>query len=90
MLDRLSDAAPIEAARAGYLLHFFWTSAGCGCTEEHDRLRGLLARDDLPQQSRAALLVRLADVDMHVGRVDASEAAAREALALAEPGTEPH
>jgi tetratricopeptide (TPR) repeat protein len=26
---------------------------------------------------------------MHVGRVDASEAAAREALALAEPGTEP-
>ena len=88
MLDRLSDAAPIEAARAGYLLHFFWRARGA-VAEEHDRLRGLLARDDLPQQSRAALLVRLSDVDMHAGRVDASEAAAREALALAQPGTEP-
>ncbi len=89
MLDRLSDAAPIEAARAGYLLHFFWRTRGA-VAEEHDRLRGLLARDDLPQQSRAALLVRLSDIDMHVGRVDASEAAAREALTLAQPGTEPH
>jgi predicted ATPase len=88
MLDRLSDAAPIEAARAGYLLHFFWRTRGA-VAEEQERLRGLLARDSLPQQSRAALLVRLSDVDMHVGRVDASEAAAREALALAEPGTEP-
>jgi predicted ATPase len=88
MLDRLSDAAPIEAARAGYLLHFFWRSRGA-VAEEHERLRGLLASDGLPQQARAALLVRLSDVDMHVGRVDASEAAAREALALAEPGTEP-
>jgi predicted ATPase/class 3 adenylate cyclase len=89
MLDRLSDAAPIDAVRAGYLLHFFWRARGA-VAEEHERLRGLLARDGLPQQSRAALLVRLSDVDMHVGQVDASEAAAREALALAEPGTEPH
>ena len=28
MLDRLSDAAPIEAAHAGYLLHFFWMAQG--------------------------------------------------------------
>ncbi len=89
MLDRLSDAAPIEAAGAGYMLHFFWRARGA-VAEEHDRLRGLLARDDLPQQSRAALLVRLSDIDMHVGRVDASEAAARQALTLAQPGTEPH
>ena len=89
MLDRLSDAAPVEAARAAYMLHFFWRSRGA-VAEEHERLRALLARDDLPHQSRAALLVRLSDVDMHVGRVDASEVAAREALALAEPGTEPH
>ena len=89
MLDRLNDAAPIEAARAAYLLHFFWRTRGA-VAEEQERLRGLLARDDLPQQSRAALLVRLSDVDMHVGRVDASEVAAREALALAQPGTEPH
>ena len=89
MLDRLSDAAPTEAARAGYLLHFFWRTRGA-VAEEHDRLRGLLARGDLPQQPRAALLVRLSDIDMHVGRVEASEAAAREALTLAHPGTEPH
>ena len=89
MLDRLSDAAPIEAARAAYMLHFFWRARGAA-VEEHERLRALLARDDLPHQSRSALLVRLSDVDMHVGRVDTSEVAAREALALAEPGTEPH
>ena len=89
MLDRLSDAAPIEAAQAAYMLHFFWRQRGA-VTEEQERLRALLARDDLPQQSRAALLVRLSDVDMHVGRVDASAAAAREARALAAPGTEPH
>ncbi len=89
MLDRLSDAAPVEAARAAYMLHFFWRFRGA-VAEEHERLRALLARDGLPHQSRAALLVRLSDVDMHLGRVDASEVAAREALALAEPGTEPH
>ena len=88
MLDRLSDAAPIEAAGAAYMLHFFWRARGA-VAEEHERLRALLARDDLVPQSRAELLVRLSDVDMHEGRVDASETAAREALALAEPGTEP-
>ena len=89
MLDRLGDAAPIEAARAGYLLHFFWKAQGA-YTEEHERLRGLLARDGLPHQSRAALLVRLEEVEMRLGRRDAAEAANREARALAEPGTEPH
>jgi predicted ATPase/class 3 adenylate cyclase len=89
MLDRLSDAAPTEAARAAYMLHFFWRARGA-VAEEQVRLHALLARDDLHQQSRAGLLVRLADVDMHVGRVEASEAAAREALALADPGTESH
>ena len=89
MLDRLSDAAPIEAAGAGYLLHVFWKARGA-VAEEHERLRGLLARDGLRHQSRAALLVRLSDVEMHLGRVEAAEATAREALALAEPGTEPH
>ena len=89
MLDRLSDAAPVEAAHAAYMLHSFWRFRGA-VAEEHERLRALLARDGLPHQSRAALLVRLSDVEMHVGRVDASEVAAREALALAEPGTEPH
>jgi predicted ATPase/class 3 adenylate cyclase len=88
MLDRLSDAAPIEAAGAAYMLHSFWRARGA-VAEEQERLRPLLARDDLVSQSRAELLVRLSDVDMHVGRVDASETAAREALALAEPGTQP-
>jgi predicted ATPase/class 3 adenylate cyclase len=89
MLDRLSHADPTEAARATYMLHFFWRARGA-VAEEQGRLRALLARDDLPQQSRAGLLVRLSDVDMHVGRVEASEASANEALALAESGTEPH
>jgi tetratricopeptide (TPR) repeat protein len=89
MLDRLSDGAPTEAAHAAYLLHHFWMAQGA-FAEEHERLRGLLARDGLPHQSRAALLVRLSDVEMHVGRVEAAAANAREALALAEPATEPH
>ena len=89
MLDRLSQSAPIEAASAGYLLHIFWRSRGA-VEEEHERLRGLLALDGLRDQSRSALLVRLSDVEMHVGRVEAAGATARAALALAEPGTEPH
>jgi predicted ATPase/class 3 adenylate cyclase len=89
MLDRLEGAAPIEAAHAGYLLHVFWISQGA-YTEEHERLRGLLARGGLPDQSRAALLVRLSDVEGKLGLVEAAEAADREALALAEAGTEPH
>jgi predicted ATPase/class 3 adenylate cyclase len=89
MLDRLSDAAPTEAARAAYMLHYFWRARGA-VAEEQGRLRALLARDDLPQQLRAGLLVRLSDVDMHVGRVEASKASANEALALADSGTEPH
>jgi tetratricopeptide (TPR) repeat protein len=71
------------------MLHFFWRARGA-VAEEQERLRALLARDDLVPQSRAELLVRLSDVDMHEGRVDASETAAREALTLAQPGTEPH
>jgi predicted ATPase/class 3 adenylate cyclase len=89
MLDRLSDAAPTEADHAAYLLHHFWMGQGA-FAEEHERLRGLLARNGLPHQSRAALLVRLSDVEMHLGRVEAAAATAREALALAEPATEPH
>ena len=89
MLDRLDGAAPVEAAHAGYLLHGFWNTRGA-YTEEHERLRGLLARDGLPDQSRAELLVRLSDVEMTLGRVEAAVAADREALALAEPGTDPH
>jgi predicted ATPase len=89
MLDRLSEIASIEAARAAYLLHHFWMTQGA-LAEEHERLRGLLAESALPRQSRAALLVRLSDVQMHLGRVNAAGATAHEALELAEPGTEPH
>jgi predicted ATPase len=89
MLDRLDAAAPIEAAHAGYLLHVFWGSQGA-YTEERERLRGLLAHGGLPDQSRAALLVALSDVEGNLGLVEAAEAGDREALALAEPGTDPH
>src|SRR5215208_174464 len=89
MLDRLSTAAPIEAAHAAYLLHDFWRAQGA-FAEEPERLQGLLAHNDLPRQARTELLVRLSDVEMHLGQVDAAGATAREALALAEPATEPH
>jgi predicted ATPase len=89
MLDRLTDAAPNEAARAAYMLHFFWRSRGA-VAEEHERLRALFARDGLPQELRAALLVRLSDVEMHLGQVESAGATAREALGLAESGTEVH
>ncbi len=89
MLDRLSDAAPTEAAHAAYLLHHFWMAQGA-FAEEHERLRGLLARDGLPHQARAALLVRFSDVEMHLGQVETAAATAREAQTLAETGTEPH
>src|SRR2546426_700916 len=83
--------APVEAAHAGSLLHVFWISEGAGAyAEEHERLRRLLARGGLPDQSRAELLVRLSDVSGKLGLVEACEAADREALALAEPGTDPH
>ena len=89
MVDRLADASPSAAARAAFLLHFFWR-ARSAAVEEEERLRALLALDDLPQQSRPALLVRLSDVEMHLGQVEEAGALAREALDLAEPGTEPH
>ena len=89
MLDRLDGAALIEAAHAGYLLHVFWISLGA-YTDEHERLRGLLLHGGLPDQARAELLVRLSDVSGKLGHLEVCEAADREALALAEPGTDPH
>jgi tetratricopeptide (TPR) repeat protein len=70
------------------MLHFYWRARGAA-REEQERLGPLLA-EDLPPQSRAEVLVRLADVDMHLGRVDEAGAMAREALDLAQRGTEPH
>ena len=89
MLDRLSDAAPVDAAHAAHLLHPFWMAQGA-LAEEHERLRRLLARDDLPRQSRATVVVHLAEVEMRAGHMEAGEAADHEAHTLAEPGTYPH
>ncbi len=89
MLDRLTETAPKEAARAAWMLHFFWVSRGAWA-EEHERLGWLLGLDVLADQSRAELLVRVSDVEMHLGRVEAAGATAREGLALSEPGTEVH
>jgi predicted ATPase len=88
MFDRLADE-PSRAARATFMLHFFWRARGA-TAEEQGRLGVLLADEDLPRQSRAALLVRLSDVEMHLGQVEAAGSTAGEALDLAEPGTEPH
>jgi tetratricopeptide (TPR) repeat protein len=77
MLDRLSDAAPTEAAHAAYLLHHFWMAQGA-FAEGYERLRGLLARDGLPHQPRAALLA------VHRGDTEEAVRLGRQALEEAE------
>lgn len=89
MLDRLADVAPSDAAHAAFMLHYYWRARGAAA-EEQERLRALLAFDELPPQPRAEVLVRLSDVEMHLGQAESAGATAHEALDLAEPGTEPH
>jgi predicted ATPase len=89
MLDRLGQAAPSEAAEAGHLLHHFWIRQGA-FAEEHGRLQGLLAQDNLPSQSRALIVIRLAELEMRLGHREAAEAADREVAALVGPDTYPH
>jgi hypothetical protein len=87
MLDHLAEAAPAEAARVTGLLHYYWICRGA-YGEERGRLRGLLAKSDLPDRSRAELLASLAEIEERLGHHSAAENAAREALQLAEPGAE--
>ncbi|MGZ4419177.1 MAG: ATP-binding protein, partial [Gaiellaceae bacterium] len=85
MLDGLIAAAAAEAADAAALLHRWWVARNA-YGEPRQRFTQLLARDDLSDQSRARLLLCLGTVESRAGNHHASEAAAREIVALAEPG----
>ena len=82
-LDRLESAAPGDAARAADLLTSFWIPRG-QLTEGRERLRALLARDDLRGEVRAVLLEHLSDHDKRLGAFDSAVAAAQEAVSLAQ------
>ena len=86
MLDRLSENAVVEAAQAAALLHRWWVSENA-YTEPLRRFAELLARDDIPDQPRARLLVCRGAVQSRAGSPHAMEDAAREILGLAEPGS---
>src|SRR5262249_2637194 len=89
MLDRLTEETIADATRAAWLLNLYWFAHG-SYAEERQRLRALLARDDLPNPSRGALLSILTFIELAAGDLKAQEAAAREALPLTEPGTYDH
>ena len=89
MLDRLTADALVDAARAATLLYWYGFHRG-SYSEERQRLRALLARDELPDASRGALLYNLVWLEVFAGDLEAQEAAAREALPLIEPKTYEH
>jgi predicted ATPase/class 3 adenylate cyclase len=89
MLAVLSRASPPQAARAARLLYPYWTSRGA-YGEVRRRFATYLEHPDVPDQSRAELLGLLSDAELLVGDLDASEAAARRSLRLAEPGSDIH
>jgi len=81
MLDRLIAGAVVDAARAADLLHRFWDSRNA-YLEPRQRFAELLARNDIPDQPRATLLLCVASVEQRAGDHHAIEAAAREILGL--------
>jgi predicted ATPase/class 3 adenylate cyclase len=85
MLDRLIAGAVVDAARAADLLHRFWDSRNA-YLEPRQRFAELLARDDIPDQPRATLLLCVASVEQRAGDHHAIEAAAREILGLESGG----
>jgi predicted ATPase/class 3 adenylate cyclase len=83
MLDRLVDVAAQGGARATELLTRYWVTRGAHM-EAQQRLAAVLATNAPTAESRAALLHCLAEVEEWLGHLDASEAAAQEAIRLAE------
>jgi predicted ATPase len=84
MLDYLSDVTPVDAARAAYLLHAYWAGPRGAFAEAEARYVALLSGSALPDESRAMLLERAADLAERLGHLEAADAAVREAIALAE------
>ena len=86
MLDRLSPTSPVDAARAAAVLSEYWVSRSAW-SEARQRVDVLLGYADLPDQERAKLFLILARRADRLRDLDAAEAAALDALALATPGT---
>ncbi|HJR94880.1 MAG TPA: adenylate/guanylate cyclase domain-containing protein [Gaiellaceae bacterium] len=86
MLDRLTDASPVDAARAAYLLHRYWTANGA-YGEERERIQTIFARAHLPDESRGDLLVLLSETENRLGNLSAGKAALDEALLLTAKGS---
>ena len=85
MLTVLAAASPADAARAARLLFMYWKSRGA-YGEIRQRFTTVLEHPDLTDRARAELFGLLSDAELMVGDLDASEAAARQSLSLAEPG----
>ena len=88
MLDRLTEHAPGEAARAAYLLHRYLMRWGSK-QEDRRRLIGLAADERLKDSERALVLVRLAALEDRLGDWPSATEAAREAAALTADGLDP-
>jgi predicted ATPase/class 3 adenylate cyclase len=86
MLDRLTAADVADAARAAVVLSEHWISRSAW-SEARQRVEALLADKGLPDQERAKLFLILARAGDRLRDLDAAEAAALDALALASPGT---
>jgi predicted ATPase/class 3 adenylate cyclase len=86
MLDQLTAADVADAARAAVVLADHWVSRSAW-SEARQRVDALLAHTGLPDQERAKLFLILARRADRLRDLDAAEAAARDALALASPGT---
>ena len=86
MLTVLAAASPADAARAARLLFMYWKSRGA-YGEIRQRFTMVLEHPDVTDRARAELFGLLSDAELMVGDLDASEAAARQSLSLAEPGS---
>ena len=86
MLDQLTAADVGDAARAAVVLANHWISRSAW-SEARQRVDALLGYEGLPDQERAKLFLILARRADRLRDLDAAEAAARDALALASPGT---
>ncbi|MEW6224493.1 MAG: adenylate/guanylate cyclase domain-containing protein [Chloroflexota bacterium] len=86
MLAVLTAASAVDAARAARLLFLYWKSRGA-YGEIRQRFTTYLEHPDVPDRARAELFGLLADAELLVGDLDASEAAARQSLRLAEPAS---
>ncbi len=87
MLDRLCIHEPVEAAKAASLLNPYWMRSGA-VIEARARLQAILGLD-LPDASRARVLLSLAHADGQLINLDAAYADATEAVHLAEAAEAP-